>query len=173
MRKTIIAVLMIIVMIFSATVCAFAAEEDPNITIVNPALDTPVYSTSLLVSIKITKPETIKVTVLKEGVQAQSTTIAATEGASKTTTTWTPIFTSDPFVTTKSLTFYTKKLENVKTGNYIVRVDTLGADGKVIYQTSRKVTVKEKAVTEEVFTEKETGTVNTFLQSLLKSIFGK
>ena len=60
MRKTIIAVLMIIVMIFSATVCAFAAEEDPNITIVNPAVDTPVYSTSLLVSVKITKPETIK-----------------------------------------------------------------------------------------------------------------
>ena len=172
MRKTIIAVLMIVVMIFSATVCAFAAEEDPNITIVNPALDTPVYSTSLLVSVKITKPETIKVTVLKEGVQNQTATQTGVESTKKVTT-WSPVFTSEPFVTTKNLTFYTKKLENVKTGNYIVRVDTLDADGKVIYQTSRKVTVKEKAATEEVFAEKETGTVNTFLQSLLKSIFGK
>ena len=86
--------------------------------------------------------------------------------------TWNSVFESENFTTTTNLSFYTKKLENVAQGNYIVRVDTIGSDGKVLYQTSRSVTVAEKESEAEVFSSNSSGTVNNFLQSLLKSIFG-
>ena len=88
------------------------------------------------------------------------------------TVTWNSVFESENFTTTTNLSFYTKKLENVAQGNYIVRVDTIGSDGKVLYQTSRSVTVAEKESEAEVFSSNSSGTVNNFLQSLLKSIFG-
>ena len=172
MKKIVIAILLILMMLFGASGACFAAEADPNLTIVNPVADTPVNSTSLLISVKITKPETIRTTVLKETVTTQSVTAADGTARETRVVTWNPVFTSENFTTTTNLSFYTKKLENVANGNYIVRVDTIGSDGKVLYQTSRSVTVEEKTSDAEVFSNSSSGTVNNFLQSLLKSIFG-
>jgi len=172
LKRIVIAFLIAAIMILGACSTVFAAEADPNLTIVNPVADTPVNSTSLLISVKITKPETIRTTVLKETVTTQSA-IAADGTASETrVVTWNSVFESENFTTTTNLSFYTKKLENIANGNYIVRVDTIGSDGKVQYQTSRSVTVEEKASDTEVFSNNSSGTVNNFLQSLLKSIFG-
>lgn len=170
--KKLTAILIVLVIVFGSFAFSFAAEADPNITIVNPAQDTPVTSTSLLISVKITKQETIRVNVLKENITTQTTT--ASDGTTTTSkiVKWDSIFVSENFKSTSDLSFYTKKLENVATGNYIVRVDTLNAEGNVIYETTRKVTVKEKETTEDVFAKENSGTVNNFLQSLLKSIFG-
>ncbi|MBE6031374.1 MAG: hypothetical protein E7225_07270 [Clostridiales bacterium] len=170
--KKVIAFVLVMVMILGSVCFAFGAEADPNITIVNPAQDTPVTSTNLLISVKLTKAETIKVNVLKESTTMQAITAPDGTIAQEKVLIYDSVFVSENFTSTTNLSFYTQKLENVATGNYIVRVDTLGEDGSVIYETSRKVTVKEKEVTEDVFAKDNNGTVNNFLQSLLKSIFG-
>lgn len=171
MKKTITAIILILVMILGSTVCAFAADADPNVTIVNPVQDTPVTSSNLLISVKLTKQEPIIVNVFKEKVTTQ--TVTAADGTSKQEkiTSWEAVFVSGKFMPTADLSFYTQKLENVAVGTYLVRVDTLDSNNKIIYETTRKVTVKEKEETEDVFTKENTG-VNNFLQSLLKSIFG-
>src|SRR5665647_3602960 len=64
MRKYIIAVLLIVMMLLS-TVVSFAAS-DPTVTIVNPIASSTVYSTNLLISVKVTQPKTIRVTVTEE-----------------------------------------------------------------------------------------------------------
>ena len=170
MKRIVAIFLVAVIMIFGACGTVFAAEADPNITIVNPVADTPVNSTSLLISVKIMRPQTIKTTVLKETVTTQSTVAADGTVSETRTVTWNSVFESENFTTTTNLSFYTKKLENVAQGNYIVRVDTIGSDGKVLYQTSRSVTVAEKESEAEVFSSNSSGTVNNFLQSLLKSI---
>ncbi len=172
MKKAIVFILLIMITVLGTASIAFGAEADPNITIVNPVADTPVNSTSLLISVKIMKPETIKVSVLKENVTMQAITAPDGTVSESRVTTWNSVFTSDKFTTTSNLSFYTKKLENITLGNYIVRVDTLNAENKVIYQTSRSVAVEEKKDEAEVFSDENNGGVNNFLQSLLKSIFG-
>ena len=172
MKRIVAIFLVAVIMIFGACGTVFVAEADPNITIVNPVADTPVNSTSLLISVKIMRPQTIKTTVLKETVTTQSTVAADGTVSETRTVTWNSVFESENFTTTTNLSFYTKKLENVAQGNYIVRVDTIGSDGKVLYQTSRSVTVAEKESEAEVFSSNSSGAVNNFLQSLLKSIFG-
>lgn len=170
--KKLTAFLLVLVMILGSVSFAFAVEADPNVTIVNPAQDTPVTSTNLLISVKLTKAETIRVNVIKETTTMQAITMPDGTTAQEQVNVYNSIFVSENFTPSSDLSFFTQKLENVATGNYIVRVDTLGDDGSVIYETSRKVTVKEKEVTEDVFTKEIPGTVNNFLQSLLKSIFG-
>ena len=63
-RCKFIAIMLVVMMMFS-TVFASAAS-DPAVTIVSPAVESVVNSDSLLISIKITKPETIKVSVFEE-----------------------------------------------------------------------------------------------------------
>ena len=63
-RCKLIAIMLIMMLMFS-TVFASAAS-DPNVIIVSPAVESVVNSDSLLISIKITKPETIKVSVFEE-----------------------------------------------------------------------------------------------------------
>ncbi len=170
-KKRIVAFLLILVMVLGSAVCAFAADADPNITIVNPVQGTPVTSSNLLISVKLTKRETIVVNVLKETSVTRTVTSADGTATQEKTIKLESIFVSEQFVPTSDLSFYTKKLENVAVGDYVVRVDTLDSSGKVIYETTRKVSVKEKTETEDVFTKENTG-MNNFLQSLLKSIFG-
>ena len=119
MKRIVAIFLVAVIMIFGACGTVFAAEADPNITIVNPVADTPVNSTSLLISVKIMRPQTIKTTVLKETVTTQSTVAADGTVSETRTVTWNSVFESENFTTTTNLSFYTKKLENVAQGNYI------------------------------------------------------
>ena len=156
MARRFAAVLLVLVLVLTSCVTVFGAEADPNVIIVNPASDTPVTSGSLLISVKITAKESIVVNAFKGSTAADGTV------------TWSSVLNSGKFTSTSNLSFYTKKLENISVGTYLIRVDTLGADGSTIYQTSRKVTVKAKEAPKAVFTSGST----SFLQSLLISIFG-
>lgn len=62
MKKMIIVLTVMLMLLLSSTVFASAAS-DPAVTIVNPANQSAVASDSLLVSVKMTQPKTIKVYV--------------------------------------------------------------------------------------------------------------
>jgi predicted Mrr-cat superfamily restriction endonuclease len=79
------------------------------------------------------------------------------------------------FTSTGDLAFFTKKVENLGAGIYKIKIDTLDKDEKIIYSQDQIVFVKEKAaqpVKPSVFENSQPGTVS-FLQNLLRSIFGK
>ena len=196
-RAKLIAIMLIFMMMFS-TVFASAAS-DPNVTIVSPAVESVVNSDSLLISLKITKPETIKVSVFEEkqlvGEELKSVDVnnietlqaATTATASSVTTDGVAVasgvtakFVSkevmvpETFTSTTTLSFYTKQLNNVTPGLYKVKVDTIDAEGKVLYSTENLVVVKgvaSEAEKTDLFENTQSG-ISQFLQNLLKSIFG-
>ena len=196
-RAKLIAIMLIFMMMFS-TVFASAAS-DPNVTIVSPAVESVVNSDSLLISLKITKPETIKVSVFEEkqlvGEELKSVDVnnietlqaATTATASSVTTEGVAVasgvtakFVSkevmvpETFTSTNTLSFYTKQLNNVTPGLYKVKVDTIDAEGKVLYSTENLVVVKgvaSEAEKTDLFENTQSG-ISQFLQNLLKSIFG-
>ncbi len=201
-RCKLIAVMLIVIMMFS-TVFASAAS-DPNVIIVSPAVDTVVNSDSLLISIKITKPETIKVSVFEEKqlfgeelksvdvnnietLEAATTATASSvtvDGAVTTTSVTASgvttkfvseeIMAPETFTTTNTLSFYTKQLNDVTPGLYKVKVDTIDAEGKVLYSTENLVVVKgvdNETEKTDLFETNQSG-ISQFLQNLLKSIFG-
>ena len=198
----IIAIVLVMMLMFS-TVFA-AAASDPNVTIVSPSVESVVNSDSLLISIKITKPETIKVSVFEEkqlvGDQVKSVDVnnietlqAATSATSSgvtaagevtsTSVTSSGVSTSfiseeimeaETFTSTNTLGFYTKQINNVTPGLYKVKVDTIDAEGKVLYSTQNLVVVKgvaKEAEKTDLFESNQSG-ISQFLQNLLKSIFG-
>lgn len=180
-------------MVFSTSTAS--AASDPAVTVVNPVSGTTIYSNSLLISVKLTAPETIRVNLYKQVKHdAAGTPVAITYEewdrhkdelasiASGSATITAPSITAlngwvmEPvvFSSTSDLSFFTKKVENLSYGIYKISIDTVASDGSVIYNTSQYVILKEKAAAPEpvnVFQNSQTGTVN-FLQNLLRSIFG-
>lgn len=172
-----------------------SAAMDPAITVVNPVSGTTVYSNSLLISVKLTAPENIRVNLYKEVKHdSEGNPIALTYDewdkykeelaaiSAGTTSITAPSITvlngwvMDPvvFSSTSDLSFFTKKVDNLSYGVYKISIDTIASDGSVIYTTNQYVILKEKAAAPEpvnVFQNSQTGTVN-FLQNLLRSIFG-
>ena|GEM_PF-573844 len=189
----IISVILTLCMVFSTSTAS--AASDPAVTVVNPVSGSTIYSNSLLISVKLTAPETIKVNLYKQVKHdATGTPVAITYDewerhkeelaaiASGSATITAPSITAlngwvmEPvvFSSTSDLSFFTKKVENLSYGIYKISIDTIAADGSVIYNTSQYVILKEKAAAPEpvnVFQNSQTGTVN-FLQNLLRSIFG-
>ncbi len=166
--------LAIILALIIALVCGFAtfafADADPYVSIVNPSGDTTVYAPNLLVSVKITKAETITVEVSKESTV--TTTSAAVDGTveTKTSKVYTPVAQKETFTSTNSLSYYTKKFEEITPGTYRILVKTVDANGEALYTTSKLVKVAAKEVASTTFSS-SSGTF-TFLQNLLKTIFG-
>jgi len=178
MRKFII-VLTVVLSLLCSTVVASAAT-DPNVVLVNPKANSAVTSNNLLISVKITQPKTIKVSVFEEKQVVNGTLSAVninaltTSNGSVNTTSFTPVSVMDPakFECKNNLSFYTKQI-NVKPGLYLIRIDTLDADGKATYTNNSYVVVKEKTQEAEakIFETPQSGTMQ-FLQNLLKNIFG-
>ena len=169
-RCKFIAIMLVVMMMFS-TVFASAAS-DTAVTIVSPAVESVVNSDSLLISIKITKPETIKVSVFEEKqlvgeelksvdvnnietLEAATTATASSvsvDGAVTTTSVTASgvttkfvseeVMVPETFTSTNTLSFYTKQLNNVTPGLYKVKVDTIDAEGKALYSTENLVVVK-------------------------------
>ena len=174
MKKRILLVLMTLVLVFSSISFSFGAV-DPNVNIVNPVYNSSITSSNLLVSVKVTQPKNIKVSVYemkKAGAslgEADMKSICA--GSYDTSQVTYSTISSENFSTNSKLSFYTKKLENVNPGVYLVRVDTMSQD-KVVYSSRSYVTVKSKGAAEKsLFDSAQSGTA-AFLQSLIKSIFG-
>lgn len=183
MRKYIIAVMIILTMLFSTTVSF--ATVDPAVTIVNPTIGSTLYSTNLLISIKVTQPKTIRVTVTEEKKKVNDVLLAATieeiekaeqareEGRPALTFVSVPLEEADTYITAGNLSFYTKKFEKVMPGTYKIRVETLSG-GQVIHTSESLVMMKEKEVETtdaKIFSVSQSGATQ-FLQNLLKTIFG-
>jgi len=183
MRKYMIAVLLIVMMLLS-TVVSFAAS-DSTVTIVNPTAGSTIYSTNLLVSVKVAQPKTIRVKVTEEKKKINdnyySTTIDEIQKAEQAREAGKPASTfvsitleeADTYVSQNYLSFYTKRFEKVTPGTYRIRVETL-LNGQVIYSSESLVMMKEKPVettTAKIFSSYQSGATQ-FLQNLLKSIFG-
>jgi len=178
MRKLIV-VLTVVLSLLCSTIVASAAA-DPNVILVNPKYNSTVYSNNLLISVKLTQPKNIKVSIFEEK-QVVNGTLSAVNVNTLTTTngsinnaSFTSVSVGVPaiFESKNNLSFYTKQI-NVKPGLYRIRIDTLDAAGKEIFTRNSYVVVKEK--TEEaaakVFETPQSGTMQ-FLQNLLKNIFG-
>lgn len=169
-NRVLVAFILTLALVLGSFTLSFA-DVDPNVNIVNPAADTTVYSSNLLVSVKITKAETVTVEVDRESTS--TTTSAGVDGTveTKTVKNYTAIATKEAFTSTNNLSYYTKKFENVTPGTYRILVKTLDKDGNVAYTTTRMVKVAEKE-SNTTFTSNQSGTL-TFLTNLLKTIFGE
>lgn len=161
MRKYILMLIFVIVLSFSAsTVFATQASPNPNVIIVNPVSGSTVYSDHLLVSVKLTAPTTINVTVTPE-LSEQSVT---TESA---------IVITDSFTSTTNLSFFTRKVDNVTPGEYRITVDTIDSEEQVIFSNSSPVEIKAKEddPAERQDSEPNQSGAANFLRSLLRLIF--
>lgn len=198
--KRILAMLVIVALVFvvglTPSIDKAYGAEDPAVTVVNPINNTTVYSNSILISIKLTAPETIKINLYKQvkndaagnpvtlsfgewdKVQDELKAIAsgsavATNPSIQILQGW--VMETVTFTSTGDLAFFTKKVENLGSGVYKIKIDTLDKDEKIIYSQDQIVFVKEKAaqpIKPSVFENSQPGTVS-FLQNLLRSIFGK
>lgn len=176
MKNRIFALLIILTMLVSTTGLSFAAA-DPAVSIVNPAAYSSVASNSLLISVKMTQPKTIKVSVseLKKQTGETYTSLsvadmnAIADGSFASSVAYVSVL-AENFSSSNKLSYYTKKLTDITPGVYIIKVDTLSGD-KVVYSSRSYVAVTTKSDSSDIFDSSQTGTA-AFLQNLLKSIFG-
>ena len=182
MHRRIIAMILILIMVFG-TSSVFAAA-DPAVTIVNPSASSTIYSDNLLVSVKVAKPATIRVNVyrvMKPATVAGGSPTAISietyqknlkaDAASKISLTRVQAMAPVTQTYTASLSFYTKKLENIKPGVYIIKVDTIDSAGRALYSSEIYVGVKSKDESAAVFDSNQSGTMQ-FFKTVLKGIFG-
>ena len=184
------------VLVFVLSFSTSFGAEDPNVTIVNPLNGSTVYSNSLLISVKVTAPETIRINLYKQvkNDENENPVAISTEewnkhqselreislGSETLTSTSINIlngFVMEPatFSSSNNLAFFTKKVDNLSRGVYKVRIETLDQDKQQIFSNENVVFIKEKKeqpVQADVFENSQKGTVN-FLQNLLRSIFKK
>ncbi|MDD4564460.1 MAG: hypothetical protein PHE79_03165 [Eubacteriales bacterium] len=177
-RMTIVFVLVIALL---CTPFVSSAAGDPSVTLVNPASNSTVYSNNILLSVKLTQPKSIKVSVFEEKQMINGTlssvninALAASNGTvNKASFISQPIGIPANFTSSNNLSFYTKQINGLKPGLYRIRIDTLDNSGNKTHTSDSYVAVKEK--TEEtdanLFNSRQSGTVQ-FLQNLLKNIFG-
>lgn len=178
MRKLIV-VLTVVLSLLCSTIVASAAT-DPNVILVNPKYNSTVFSNNLLISVKLTQPKSIRVSVFEEKQVVNGTLSAVnvntltTSNGSINNASFTPVAVGVPtkFESKNNLSFYTKQI-SVKPGLYRIRIDTLDASGKEIFTRNSYVVVKEKTEEAEakIFETPQSGTMQ-FLQNLLKNIFG-
>ncbi|QOX64788.1 hypothetical protein FRZ06_16260 [Anoxybacterium hadale] len=179
--KKLVVVLMVVLSILFSTVTANAAA-DPNVMLVNPAPLSTVYSNNLLISVKLTQPKKIKVTVFEEKQIVNGTPTAVNintliiSNGSVNSANLKPSLIGIPaeFASTNNLSFYTQQINGLTPGLYRIKIDTIdAASSAVLYSSNSYFAVQEK--TEEadtkIFETPQSGTMQ-FLQNLLKTIFG-
>ena len=139
-----------------------------------------IYSNNLLISVKMTQPKSITVKVYEEkqmvngSLSSININTLANSKTSMNKSSFTPVLiTTENFSSTKNLSFYTRQINDVNPGLYLIEIDTKDANGKVIYSNNSYFAVKEKAAAVEpnIFETPQSGTLQ-FLQGLLKTIFG-
>jgi len=181
MKKYLISLILIIVMLVSTSV-AFA-ETDPNVVVVNPEQYSTVYSDSLLVSVKILEPKTIKVAFYEEKQIINDIAVSINVNSIEEKAdlldlenlTSEIVYEKETFVSTSMLSFYTKRVEDITPGLYKVKVDTVDTLGKVLFTSSTYVIVKDKslepAAAVSLFEAPQLTTMQ-IVQNFFKSIFG-
>ena len=180
---------LILVFALLATGLVFAADAA---AIVSPAANSIVYTDSLLVSVKVTEPKTIRVSVYAEKISSNGTLVTpdvskfteadlkAAAGSGK----YTDVLLGEAalYTNTVEIGFYTKQI-TVTPGLYKVKAETLetvmewpeGATEpveKVIVTETKSslVAVKKKPEAQtQVFQNNSTGAV-TFIRKILKGL---
>ena len=180
MKKRFSIIITVIIVLLCSTVSSSAAG-DPSVVLVNPATNSTVYSNNILISIKLSQPKTIRVSVFEEKQIVNGTlsavninTITTSNGGLNTAKLNSqPVGVPVDFIGKNNLSFYTKQINGLKPGLYRIRIDTIDSAGNKTYTSNSYVAVKEK--TEEanakIFDSPQSGTMQ-FLQNLLKNIFG-
>lgn len=157
--KKMIAVLTIVLTLLCSTVFS-SATENPNVVLVNPAANSVVYSSNLLISVKLTQPITIRVIVYEDKTLNDSS--------------FTPVLVKafPAFSSNNNLSFYTQQVNGLKPGLYKIQVDTLDAAYRPVHTNSSQVIIREKTEADtKILDTPQSGTMQ-FLQNLLKTIFG-
>jgi len=175
MRKQFIAIL-VILMVFLSTSTVFATANQ-NVTIVNPVAGNTIYSNNLLVSVKLTAPLSIRVSVAQEFkvVEGVNTNVSLEEyqKTEKNQTASVAVGTAYSFTSTNNLSFYTRKVENVRPGVYTITVETIDSEGSVTHTNSNLVEIKAREDDPANLATVESHNSGTaqFLKNLLRAIF--
>ena len=157
--KKLITILVVILTMFCTTAFASAAT-DPAVTIVNPANESMVYSDSLLVSVKVTQPKTIRVSVSekRQTVNGVDVSIDVNKLTSESAEIGADILKnaknvqisdSEKFTCSNNLSFYTKQINNLNPGVYQIQVDTLNSAGESINSSTSLVAMMGKQSAED------------------------
>lgn len=181
MKKYVFTIVLIMIMLISTSI-AFA-DTDPGVVVVNPEQYGTIYSDSLLVSVKILEPKTIKVTFYEEKQIKNGVAVAInvnnikeqSDLAELSNLTSEPVYDKETFVSTNKVSFYTKRVEGITPGLYRLKVDTVNASGKILFTSNTHLIVKDKSLEPEAEESKFKGpqlTTMQILQNFFKNIFG-
>ena len=156
-RKALIALAVIFCLVFSS-VPAFAATslaKDPYITVVSPTKNAVMKTGSVLVSVKMTAPRTIRMSFYEETKSARR------------------LIKTEKFSSSRSLSYYTRQLTGLDPGVYCVNISTLNSAGRAIYASEIYVKVQKRtsdSVKVDVFNSQNSS--SSFWATLLKKLLG-
>ena len=183
-RTAIISMLVVVVMLFVSTATVFAVETqntstpNPYVTIVNPVSGSVVYSDNLLVSVKMTTPVTIRVSVAQEFVvvNGEDRSLSLTEhlATASNQIRSVAVGTANDFTNVNNLSFFTRRVEDVTPGIYRITVETINESGEVIHTNSSPVEVRasEANATNAAPAASQSSATAQFLRNVLRAIFG-
>lgn len=161
-----------------------SAAQDPTVTIVNPEDQVAVYSDSLLISVKVTQPKTIQISVSEKKQLSGEAYISFDVNKLMSQTTQVSqdalrnaksvdVCPAEKFTCNNNLSFFTKKVGDLNPGVYEVKVKTLNSAGQVTYSSSSLVALMGKQSAEDqanIIDKKENGAIK-FFKDLFNSIF--
>ena len=127
-RKALIALAVVVCLIFS-TLPAFAAtslSKDPNIVVVSPTKNAVMKTGTVLVSVKMTAPRTIRMSLYEETKSGRS------------------LIRTEKYSSSRSLSYYTRQLTGLDPGVYCVNISTLNSAGSAIYASEIYVKVQKR-----------------------------
>ncbi len=156
-RKALIALAVVVCLIFS-TLPAFAAtslSKDPNIVVVSPTKNAVMKAGTVLVSVKMTAPRTIRMSLYEETKSGRS------------------LIRSERYSSSRSLSYYTRQLTGLDPGVYCVNISTLNSAGSAIYASEIYVKVQKRTsdtVKVDVFNSQNSS--SSFWATLLKKLLG-
>lgn len=156
-RKAIIALAVVVCLIFS-TLPAFAAtslSKDPNIVVVSPTKNAVMKTGTVLVSVKMTAPRTIRMSLYEETKSGRS------------------LIRTEKYSSSRSLSYYTRQLTGLDPGVYCVNISTLNSAGSAIYASEIYVKVQKRTsdtVKVDVFNSQNSS--SSFWATLLKKLLG-
>lgn len=157
-RRRVLIVLTVIICLIFTTLPTFAATSlprDPNITIVSPTKNAVMKTGTVLVSVKMTAPKSIKMSLYEETTSSRK------------------LIKTEKYSSSKSLSYYTRQLTGLDPGVYCINVSTLNSAGNAIYASEIYVKVQKKtsnSVKVDVFNSQNSS--NSFWASLLKKLLG-
>jgi hypothetical protein len=172
--------MLLLIAVFAALLCASSAyaATDAAVTLVSPPENESIVANNFLISVKVTQPgRVLRISASelqqKSGDKFVSVKPGELEEYDKKKDEekkLVAVMEPERFESKGSVSFFTKKIEGITPGVYLIKVETLDASEKVIYLKEARILVKEKEEETKVFDSQKSGT-SQFLQSLLTKIF--